>query len=118
MNKLLAFLLLVMALAVQAKEVRFNGTKPVVVIDVRTPQEFAAGHIDGALNIPVEQVGLGIKSIKGLKKESPILVYCRSGRRSAHARFILEQQGFRRVLDGGGMDALARHLKTCTAKTC
>lgn len=118
MKKLLTFLLLVLALTVQAKEVRFNGIKPVVVIDVRTPQEFAAGHIEGAHNIPVEQIGLGIKSIKGLKKDSPILVYCRSGRRSAHARAILEQQGFKRIMDGGGMETLARQLKTCTAKNC
>ncbi len=118
MKKLLTVLLLLAALAVEAQEVRFNGIKPTFVIDVRTSAEFAAGHIEGALNIPVEQIGQGIKSIKGLRKNSPILVYCRSGRRSAHARFMLEQQGFNRVLDGGGMATLARQINHCTAKSC
>lgn len=118
MKHLLGVLSLLLALTVQAGEVRFNGVRPAVVIDVRTPQEFAAGHINGAINIPVDQIALGIRGIKWLKNDNSILVYCRSGRRSAHARAILEQQGFTRILDGGGMNSLARHLKSCTAKTC
>lgn len=106
------------ALTAHATDVSFNGTKPAAIIDVRTPEEFSAGHIDGAINIPVDRIGQGIQSIKGLKKDSPILVYCRSGRRSAMARVMLEKQGYQRILDGGGMDDLSRNLKVCNTKNC
>lgn len=122
MKSVLRFLLLVLAFALSAMamaaDVRFNGVKPAVIVDVRTPEEFASGHVDGAVNIPYEQINQGIAAIKGLKKESPILVYCRSGRRSAIARSVLEQQGFKQVMDGGGMSSLVQNLKTCTASAC
>lgn len=119
MKKLIQILLLtLLALTVQAKDFSFNGTKPAVIIDVRTADEFASGHVEGALNIPYEQIGQGIQSVKGLSKDSPVLVYCRSGRRSAIARATLEKQGFKNILDGGGIDSLAQTLKPCTAKTC
>ena len=111
-----AVVLVLFALTAHAKDVSFNGTKPAVIIDVRTPQEFSAGHIDGAINIPVDQIGQGIQSIKGLKKDSPVLVYCRSGRRSALARGMLEKQGYQHIIDGGGIDDLARSLKVCNTK--
>lgn len=113
-----ALLLALLITTVHAKEVRFNGIKPAVIIDVRTPEEFATGHIDGAVNIPLDRIGQGIQSIKGLKKDSTILVYCRSGRRSSIAKITLEQNGFKRILDGGGMESLAHNLKVCTAKVC
>lgn len=104
-------------LSCQAGEIVLNGSKmEVTIIDVRTPQEFAAGHIVGALNIPVERIESAIGEIKGLGKESPILLYCRSGRRSAIARSLLERQGYRNVLDGGGIESLARSIKICTAQ--
>jgi len=117
-NLFVALLLSLLALTTLAAEVRFNGTKPQAIIDVRTPAEFAAGHIDGAINIPFDQIAHGIRSVKGLKKNSAILLYCRSGRRSGAAKATLEQLGFQRILDGGGMETLAYHLKTCSAKTC
>jgi phage shock protein E len=110
--------LALLAVTAHAENVTFNGTKPVAIIDVRTPEEFSSGHIEGAINIPVDQIGQGVQSIKGLKKESPILVYCRSGRRSSMARVTLEQQGYKNILDGGGMETLAKSLKPCTAKSC
>lgn len=110
--------LVLFALTAHAKDVSLNGTKPAAIIDVRTPQEFSAGHIDGAINIPVDQIGQGIQSIKGLKKDSPIVVYCRSGRRSAMARGMLERQGYQHILDGGGIDDLTRNLKVCNTKNC
>ena len=119
MKILLRFLgMALIAFSVQAADVSFNGTKPAAIIDVRTSEEFASGHIDGAINIPYEKIGQGIQSIKGLTKESPILVYCRSGRRSAIARSTLEQQGFKRILDGGAIESLTQNLKVCTPKTC
>ena len=119
MKTLLRFLCIALiSFSAQATEFSFNGTRPAAIVDVRTPDEFASGHIDGAINIPYEKIGQGIQSIKGLTKESPILVYCRSGRRSAIARSTLEQQGFKRILDGGAIESLTQNLKVCTPKTC
>lgn len=101
-----------------AADFRFHGIKPAVIIDVRTPQEFASGHIDGAVNIPYDQIGKSIDSLKGVKKDSPILLYCRSGRRSAIARSVLDGQGFSQTMDGGAMTSLMQNLKTCTANVC
>ena len=101
-----------------AADFRFQGIKPAVIIDVRTPQEFASGHIDGAVNIPYDQIGKSIDSLKGVKKDSPILLYCRSGRRSAIARSVLDGQGFSQTMDGGAMTSLMQNLKTCTANAC
>lgn len=101
-----------------AVEVSFHNVKPAVIIDVRTPEEYAAGHITGAVNIPYEQIASGITQVKGLKKDSPILVYCRSGRRSGIAKATLEQQGYKQVLDGGAMDALSKSLQPCTPQHC
>ena len=101
------------ALLAQAREVSLNGVKPAAIIDVRTPEEYAAGHVEGAVNIPYEQIASGIKTVKGLKKDQPVLVYCRSGRRSAIAKKMLEKDGFKRILDGGGISELTRNLKVC-----
>lgn len=77
------------------------------VIDVRTPAEFAAGHLAGALNIPVEQSDFGDR-IAQLDPEEPYLVYCRTGRRSAIAADIMDEAGFTDVADAGAIDELAR----------
>lgn len=119
MNALVRLLLIVViSIPAFAADVRFQGVKPAIIIDVRTPQEFADGHIEGALNIPYDQIDQGIRTVKWLKKESPILLYCRSGKRAEIARSFLEQQGFKQVLNGGGMTTLVQSLKTCTAEAC
>ena len=101
-----------------AADFSYNGSKPDFVIDVRTPAEYAAGHIDGALNIPVERIAQDWGAVKGLKPESTVLLYCRSGRRSAIAADALRKQGFQRVLDGGAIETLSRSLKPCAAGAC
>jgi rhodanese-related sulfurtransferase len=67
-----------------------------VVLDVRTPQEFAAGHIPGAVNIPHDQLPNRLAEIAGAKNKD-VVVYCRSGRRSAIALETLSSQGFKSV---------------------
>lgn len=114
----LALLAGLFGLQVQAGEWMFMGARTRVVIDVRTPVEYEAGHVNGAINIPYEQIAGGIRAVPGAGKELPILLYCRSGRRSAIAKATLEKLGYRRVLDGGGMAELVRSLKPCTEKTC
>jgi phage shock protein E len=73
-----------------------------VVIDVRTPAEFAAGHIAGAQNIDVEAADFASR-IASLDKKASYLVYCRSGRRSAIAADQMAAAGFTDIVDGGAM---------------
>jgi rhodanese-related sulfurtransferase len=75
------------------------------VIDVRTPQEYAAGHIAGAINISVEADDFGAR-IAELDPHAAYLVYCRSGRRSALAAELMAAAGFTDVADAGGQEAL------------
>jgi rhodanese-related sulfurtransferase len=73
-----------------------------VVIDVRTPAEYGAGHIAGAQNIDVEAADFGSK-IASLDKEAAYLVYCHSGRRSGIAAAQMASAGFTDIVDGGAM---------------
>jgi len=86
-----------------------DAAKPgVTVVDVRTPEEFAAGHLDGAINMNVEGPDFGNQIIK-LDKAGTVAVYCHSGRRSAMAADELAGSGFTSVvnLKGGIADLQA-----------
>ena len=82
------------------------SAQPTFIIDVRSPLEFASGHLKGAVNLPYDRIDQTIGSIKGLEKTSPILLYCQSGARSAVACQILAQLGFTRAMNGGAMATL------------
>ena len=71
-----------------------------VLVDVREPEEFAAGHIDGAVLMPLATLET---AYRGLPKGTKLVVYCRSGKRSAKAVTFLLTHGYRRAvsLDGG-----------------
>lgn len=69
-----------------------------VIIDVRTKEEYVSGHINNAINIPVEE----IENID-ISKSKEIIVYCRSGRRSYDAANILADKGYL-VYDMGGIN--------------
>jgi len=71
------------------------------LVDVRTPHEFASGHIPGAVNIPVQDLGRRMTELDG--KERPIVLYCRSGARSSTAARMLESAGYAQVHDLGAM---------------
>ena len=71
------------------------------LIDVRSPSEYASGHIDGARNIPLDQIGSRTNDVG--RKDAPVVVYCRSGMRSAQAKSKLEAAGFTQVYNLGGM---------------
>ena len=77
------------------------------VIDVRTPEEFDAGHVAGALNIDVNSADFS-DQIAGLDVDEPYLVYCRSGNRSATAAAQMEEAGIKDIADAGGLADLAR----------
>ena len=78
-----------------------------VVLDVRTPAEFAAGHLRGAMNLDVQGLDFA-RRVATLTRETPYVVYCRSGARSDRAGRYLLGQGFDSVVNGGGLEALAR----------
>lgn len=77
-----------------ARELAADGVK---VVDVRTPQEFAAGHVPGAVNIPYDQMATRAAELG--PPSTPVLLYCRSGRRSGVAAQTLKEKGFTRLWD-------------------
>jgi phage shock protein E len=72
------------------------------LVDVRSPAEHAAGHIDGSVNIPVQELG-GRMTELGADKKKPVVVYCASGMRSASAASMLRRAGFADVHDLGSI---------------
>lgn len=82
---------------------RIISTDSVQILDVRTPQEYAGGYIDGAINIDVRSDDFSRTAEKELSKGSTVLVYCRSGRRSLDAAERLIELGYRVVNLKGGI---------------
>lgn len=81
------------------------ATEDVVILDVRTPAEFADGHIANAINIDA-QSGSFAAEIEGLDKTKTYAVYCRSGNRSGTATQIMAEAGFSKLynMNGGTID--------------
>ena len=76
--------------------------KNYIILDVRRPDEFAEGHIPGAINVPNEEIGT--TDIAELPNKSQlILVYCRSGRRSKEASERLVKLGYTNIVEFGGI---------------
>lgn len=71
------------------------------VVDVRETGEFASGHYEGAINIPLGIIPLRLDEFKAM--QGPIVVYCRSGNRSGMAMNLLKQAGLIEVFNGGGL---------------
>ncbi|HCJ38677.1 MAG TPA: rhodanese-like domain-containing protein [Halieaceae bacterium] len=84
--------------------IQSNISSP-VIIDVRSPQEFATGSIEGAVNLPLKGLPDSLLS-EGIELDEEVVVYCRSGRRSAQAKTVLKAAGFELVFDGGPMSQL------------
>ncbi len=84
---------------------RYDGSAPVV--DVRTPDEFAGGHLAGAANANVMAPDFTdqIEALS-LPKEEPVYLYCRSGNRSGKATAILREKGYTKAVNIGGYEAL------------
>ncbi len=79
-----------------------NSGAPFQLVDVRTPEEYASGHIAGSVNIPVEE----LDARKGeISKDEAVVLYCRSGNRSNQAAQILDRAGYTGVYDLGGIIA-------------
>ncbi len=83
----------------KARELKAAGA---VVIDVRSSEEFAGGHVAGAINVPLDQLGEKIESVVP-DHQQPILIYCLSGTRSALARRILLSRNYRDIHNLGSI---------------
>lgn len=84
----------------QAKA-RMEENPDLILLDVRTQEEFEQGHIPGAVCLPNEMIAADMPFLFG--KDAEILLYCRSGRRSADAAKKLRDMGFTTVFDFGGI---------------
>ena len=72
-----------------------------LIIDVRTHEEYKEGHINGSLNVPLNDIE---KAMSWLIKDVPTIVVCASGGRSAQAKDILDANGYTKVYNGGSWD--------------
>lgn len=82
-------------------EAMIETLKDEQLVDVRTPEEFSEGHLEGAINIDYRDSTFAAK-VQALDKSRPVMVYCASGRRSAAAAAHLKGQGFKAVYDMRG----------------
>jgi phage shock protein E len=80
---------------------RAEGLSERTLLDVRGAEEFAAGHLKGAVNLPVQELAARLTELG--PKDRPVAVYCRSGRRSAVATQLLRDAGFSSATDLGGL---------------
>ena len=72
-----------------------------IIIDVRSVAEYKFGHLDNAINIDLDN--LNSDSLKDISKDSKIVLYCQTGRRSKEASEILLNMGYKNVYDLGAM---------------
>ncbi|MFK7952738.1 MAG: rhodanese-like domain-containing protein [Ekhidna sp.] len=81
-------------------ELLANGA---TIVDVRSKAEYASGHLNKSINIPLDQLKTGLNK---LDKNKPVITCCASGMRSASAKSILKSNGFENVHNGGGWNSL------------
>jgi phage shock protein E len=81
--------------------------KGALILDVRTKNEYKSGHIDGAINIPLDSLK---SNLSKLKKKQPVITCCASGMRSSTAKGILKACGFE-AYNGGGWTSLQNKIK-------
>jgi phage shock protein E len=96
-------------LRIPAGEFLSRKTPDAPVLDVRTPGEFAGGHLRGARNLDVMGTDFADAVDRlGLDRNAPIYVYCRSGNRSGNAVKILRGRGYVAAVNVGGVEGLIR----------
>ncbi|MEM8606640.1 MAG: rhodanese-like domain-containing protein [Myxococcota bacterium] len=87
---------------ISGEEAQRKVREGAVLVDVRSNEEYDGGHLDGALNIPIRELGDRMTEVGGTDRE--VVVYCASGTRSAIAKQMLESEGYEHVHDLGGMN--------------
>ncbi len=80
------------------------------LVDVRSPQEYQAGHLPGSVNVPLNQLPTLLQEVPD--RDTPLYVYCQSGARSRRACAFLTKQGYTHVTDMGGLLQWNRPLAT------
>lgn len=80
-----------------------------VLLDVRSPEEFASGHLRGAVNIPHDRIAEEIAAVVS-DKSAQVILYCRSGRRAGTALDTLKSMGYGNVSNFGGLEDAQEHL--------
>lgn len=81
---------------------QYKNTEGAVLLDVRTPEEYREGHIEGSINIPLQTIGTVKQQIKNTA--TPIYTYCLSGSRSQQAVSMMKGMGYTKVINIGGIN--------------
>jgi phage shock protein E len=89
------------AVRISGAEARKLVAGGAMLVDVRSPEEFSGGHIEGAVSIPIQELSGRVDELG--TKSGEIVLYCQSGSRSAMAKRLLERNGFTNVHDLGGI---------------
>ena len=79
-----------------------------LILDVRSKSEYSGGHIKNSINIPVNELQNNLSKLKS--KDQTIITCCASGMRSASAKNVLENNGYKNVHNGGGWSSLNNKL--------
>ena len=83
--------------------------KGAIIVDVRTTEEYQAGHVDEATLWPLSHIQAGKNLLSSrTNKNTKIYLYCRSGNRSATVQHLLQKQGYTNVINLGGLDDLIK----------
>ena len=77
----------------------FIAMPGVVYVDVRTPEEFSEGAVDGSINLPVDQLAPNLEGLPA-DKSTPIITFCAHGRRGGIAADFFKAQGYTTVING------------------
>ncbi|MDN4160009.1 rhodanese-like domain-containing protein [Nocardioides abyssi] len=110
---LLGLVLALGACADDTSEVQRLIEGDATVVDVRTPEEYAAGHVEGAINIDLSADDFR-ERVDELPRDTYYVLYCASGARAARAVAVMRSLGFGSVVNAGGYDALAELGVTTT----
>lgn len=81
-----------------------------IYIDVREPSEYASGHVEGAINLPVNSISEDSVELKNIKANDTIIVYCRSGVRAGQAQARLQSLGYHYVTNGINQESIEKQL--------
>ncbi len=82
---------------------------PRLIVDVREPEEYARGHVQGAINIPPSELVSGSPQLADVPKDTEIILYCVSGSRSRVAIQILTGMGYTNLINGINQDHVVKN---------
>lgn len=86
----------------------YRTTPGAFLIDVRTGPEYEAGHIEGAINVPLVSIHFIVNHVRDI--EAPVYVYCQTGARSGQAVSMIREMGYKNVKNVGGINRYKGNL--------